>query len=306
MSAFEPNPLVPDRFKDTCRYAVSWAFAGFCRASCFYCFAGGQNLQQPLARAWTDEDAMHTWGRLRSQNGPMWVGCSGIFEPTEELGVLVALSMAGHYGYIQTNLMAEPGELADAVDPGRFDLHPTFHPHVWRGEAPAFLHRLNRLRDEGFTIPFVAMVAHPVYFRWLEQWVDEFVDAGYATNVQPMRSMQWAGKDYPADYNDAERVVLRGLMPGGDPVYTDNIEPVPLRIASCSAGHNYCCISRSGDVMRCAQVPNTEPNNIFNDNAIDWDAEPLPCGEEFCRCNHLYALHTTEVDAGDHADAVDA
>ena len=280
-----PNPAIPAWAQDKCRLYALWPFANKCRAHCEYCLLGYTGGPRP--RDWTPAQAVAGWQRIAAEHGPCYILFGGR-EPAEELPLLGAV-LQHHYGSIASNCMFDVAEFCDLIPPDRCELHPSFHPHLWR-DLYEFLGKMAVLRGVGYRIPSVVLVGWPPYLpRWAE-WVPRLRAAGYRTNLAPARNCTYEGRDLPEGYTPAERAILDSHV---QPVlFTPEEEICKPGGVVCAAGHAAFAVMADGTIERCTQVSGAMgPQTLFSEDGLHLLDAPLPCGETCCVCVNMWAFH---------------
>jgi len=281
----EPNPCVPVKWQDTCHLYGLWAWFNLCRAECFYCFSKA-NHRKFKPRGGPDEMAVQAWRNIYARYGPNYMLCTGM-EPTEELP-LVAEMLKWHYASIQTNMMFKVEDLLEWVPVERVNLHPTFHPHLWKGDITPFLEKLDAVRGHGYDVVLVATVGVPQYLEKWDEWRERIQERGIYWNAAPMRT-----ELYPEFYTDEQLEVVVRHIP--EMLYTEKAPKPPLRATACAAGHATYTVLWSGDVTRCGELPGGMGNqNIYANPEIEMLSGPLPCGAEVCSCGNMFPYHIYE------------
>lgn len=279
--------IYPWEGPDGTRVLYDWAFASRCDADCPYCFshAGYTAQAEAGARWWTDSQAVAAWAAVAEQHGEGLVVFTGL-EPTNELQ-LIGQVLRYHRGCLRTNLACDMDELRTEVSPDRATIQPTFHPHLWGMKTGLFVERLRLLKVDGYEIERVVIVAWPPYIPRLVEWVPEIGEIVERVDVFTCRACSYQGRPLPKGYTQEERETLSQ--------FADIFFP-PLKIASCGAGMATVCVMLDGSVRRCAQVDGMGGQNLMRDCGIMLEANPRPCDQESCRCDHLHVYHLLEED----------
>ena len=272
----------------TFKREYNWAGASRCDAGCPYCFscAGIEYEVAHGARWWTDEQAVAAWAAVAEQYGEGRIFLAGL-EPGHELPLVAGVAL--HHEIIMlTNLSCGGAEIVRMLDPARVTLHPSFHAHLWGLQVEPFLAEVALLREAGFVVPLVAIVAWPPYLQHLAGWVEALKGVGLGANVVPARMTTFEGRALPEGYTAEERALIAphtsGFVAGG-------VEQPPLQVKACGAGVATVTIRLNGDIVRCGQIAGMGDQNLMRDRTIRFLPEPAPCGEATCRCGHLHRFH---------------
>lgn len=288
-----PNPCVPKRLQDVCKLYVIDAFANTCHARCAYCFADPQHLGF-FPRDWTYEQGLVAWRRVAEMYGPTFGALCGL-EPMEELPY-VAARLQHHYASVLTNAMFDEEELYQLVPPDRLELHPSFHPHLWRPlpEAERFFGKIERIMAHGYQVPLIGMVGWPEWLPFWDEWIERIRALNVSPNPVPARDTERPdGRPLPDSYTDAELEILNRHIPAVR--YDEQAQIRPLRVSACAAGVATCAIMPNGEVRRCAQVRGAlGDQNLYRDGGFTLLEEPLPCAEPSCKCGNLHPYHVLE------------
>ncbi len=289
-----PNPCVPERLQDVCSLYVTYSFANTCRARCPYCFADPGH--QGFPRTWTYEEALPAWRNVAEKYGPCFLLLSGL-EPLEELPFVADL-LQHHYAQVCTNAMFDEEELYRLVDPDRLEIHPSFHPHLWKPlpDAERFFGKVERLLAHGYRVPLIALVGWPDWLPYWDEWVPRIQSMGIMPNPVPARNTKRPdGRPLPDSYTEEELTILRRHC--NPDLFTQQGTVPPLQIKACAAGVATVGIVGSGEVRRCAQLPDSMGGqNFYRDGGFTLLEEPLPCPTARCMCNNLYPYHIQKGD----------
>jgi hypothetical protein len=279
------NPGIPDWAQGACSLYALWPFANSCRARCPYCLLGDTGPAWP--RAWTEAQAVAGWQRIAEQHGPCYVLFGGR-EPTEELPLLASV-LACHYGTIATNCMFSTEEFCTLIPPERCELHPSYHPHLWR-DLDEFLARLDYLRGADYRVPTVALVGWPPYLSQWDDWKQHIEAAGLYPNLAIARQCTYQGRRLPDEYTEEELAILRRL------VWLEQFTPAARMDrpggVTCAAGHVAFAVLSDGSIERCSQVRGAMvTQNLFDGNGIALLDGPAPCAEACCQCTNMWGFH---------------
>lgn len=276
---------------DGTRVLYDWAFASRCNAGCPYCFsyAGYTAQAEAGARWWTDSQAVAAWAAVAEKYGEGLVVFTGL-EPTNELR-LVGQVLQYHKGCLRTNLACDMDELRKEVSPARASIQPSFHPHLWGMETGPFVARLQSLKADGYEVGRVVIVAWPPYIPRLAQWIPEILEVAQRVDVFACRGCTYQGRTLPEGYTQEERETLSQFVAK---FYHGDVAFPPLKISSCGAGMATVCVMLDGSVWRCAQVHGMGDQNLMRDCGLMLEANPMPCDQESCRCDHLHVYHITD------------
>jgi hypothetical protein len=281
-----PNPCVPPKLQHICKLYVSFPFAAKCRSNCSYCFEDHRYFSRQ--RWWNVSHLRRGMKAIAESYGPCFMVLSGL-EPFEEI-LLVKEMLTYHYASACTNLMFDHGEFESYIPPERMEIHPTFHPHLWKS-IDVFLNKIIKLRDKGYAMPLISVIGHPLHLPKWDEWIPKIESIGIMANPVPMRQAEFQGRSFPKDYSQQEKDILNRYVQ--QEIAVDGVLK-PLRIKSCAAGHATFAIMTNGDIKRCVTYQQTMGQNLFRDGDIRLLPTPEPCNLKQCLCGNLHPFHITE------------
>ena len=295
-------PRPPERFVDYCDFKLrlGWACSTKCNAApeCPYCCTApvrhriGESLCRPA------EEIVEGLLRITERYGPFYMvsGWGDGMANDEVAGMLGEIAKYNRVD-ITSNIVFPEDRLALLPRNGNINFCTSFHPHLWGFATTPFLKKLNWIRDEGFPIAVIGVVAYPPYLDRIERWIGELRDAGYTANALRFGG-EWRGMKYPEAYTEAETAMLLPLCAEE----TSAREHLDLYLGTgsprgrmCRAGMEYCYVGWDGTVRRCV-VPQDDDvlGNIFDD--VELLTEAKVCQASVCPCSDLWQYIQKEIE----------
>jgi MoaA/NifB/PqqE/SkfB family radical SAM enzyme len=187
----------------------NWDVWKGCNYACSYCVEYVPMRSIDLAKAPTAERWLEAWQRMHGLYGTGSMRVAG-GEPVVYPGFLEFLNQLTKMFVMEvsTNLSVPWQRIAEVVDPLNLKLHTSFHPEY--ADQARFLEKLVNLRDRGFDLS-VTCVTHPRTLYHLWESKKAFEENGFQFILQHFRG-GFGGKEYPRDYTDEEKNLLKRLV----------------------------------------------------------------------------------------------
>jgi len=248
------------------RLRLSWDIHYKCNFRCPYCW---------FCKKWADlsrlnsyispDELMACWKRIHSLYGELQIEING-GEPFLYPGFseLASRLSSIHLIKIFTNLSIINESAADAWDPKKIEIIPTFHPScVSLGD---FMAKAKLLKDKGF-VRNVLYLAYPPQMQLIKFYMEKFSNENIPLSISPFFGT-YNGVDYPGGYNKEEKALLASCSRGHkiyllEPV-PENISPNQLYTADCDV-----TIKADGTAAYCSDSGKQEIiGNFFDNNFI--------------------------------------
>jgi len=274
----------------------TWYVGRHCNFRCPYCTLDWEALARtplPLGRA------LLAWRRWHESHGIVQICCTGA-EPMCRPEVVRTLGEISrwHVLDITTNLRFPASALDVFPTPERVFFTTSYHPSPRPGvrqSVAEFRRRLATVREQGFRVTGVSVVAYPPLIPQLAAVKAEFEGAGEHFSVHLFRG-EFEGRQFPDEYRPDESEALALLLGGRDQL--DGARPKATFGSPCWTGSRYFLITAEGVAYRCWGAVAEPALGSFYRGEPHRAEVPHPCPVAAgCPCPELWPYHATEAEA---------
>jgi len=279
----------------------TWDLTYDCNYACSYCSLGyeEERARKPKTLILPPEEWGKIWEDIYKKYGPAHIHLTG-GEPFTYPGIMEIIGKFIKYHTFEssTNLSWEPDELIRRVPAGRARLGTSFHPEM--EELNIFLNKAEKLVRAGFEV-WSNYVAYPPFLKDLPGAKKAFKEIGINMSILPFNG-RYGDSDYPAAYDEEERVFLREL--GADLPWVKKsmdfafekkpAEKKSFKSRKCWMGAVYAKIHPDGRVFRCCAEGGMYLGNI-TDKTMGLLDSPQLCALENCPCWKAMAIGNENV-----------
>lgn len=283
-----------------------WFLQDPCNYRCPYCVvSGGRREKRPwLVNTRPAAGWVAAWDRVFERHGSCWIHLTG-GEPTTLPGFLelVAGMVRLHRVAFDTNMSWSVESLrrfAALVPPERTNIDVSVHPTE---TDPAVVRdKAAWLKERGYKL-ICRVVGWPPLLPEVPRLRRLFEEAGLRFIVNPYQG-DWEGKEYPRDYDAAQRRMLGEAAAGLDGSRAEDAEQMVIadhilhmherspRGRLCNSGHRYARVMHDGAVYRCQPYESRgwEPLGNLLDPDFRLRPGPAPCRSDSCEFEIRYLV----------------
>jgi hypothetical protein len=298
LGAVPRRVVVPDQFVDyhQVQLRIGWACTARCNAKpvCPYCCTDVHRGEYGSAFCRPPSDILDGFSQITRDYGPFYLvsGWGDGMADDEVASLLGQMALANRVD-ITSNVVFPKGRLDLLPRNRNVNFCLSFHPHLWKGDVKPFIQKADWLREQGFPIAVVGVVAYPPTFRRLAGWLKELKAADLVTNCIPFGG-QYNGRKYPEAYTAKQWEFL--LPQSCEKSAQDEHAQYATRTGSprgkkCLTGcpGTYIYIDWHGRAKRCVVVQDDEDGSLGDIfSGIKLWTEPRPCAADQCTCTDLW------------------
>lgn len=245
-----------------CSTFFTWDIHYKCNYYCAYCFLHFEKETSDINAVYLEPERwIGIWGNIYKKHGPCHIHITG-GEPFTYPGFMDLVSELSkmHTFEFSTNFSFNPEDFTNKLSPDKVKIDPSFHPEFVEPEA--FMDKYLRLRNIGFQLRPITVVAYPPFLKKIPGYKDVFERSGIQLIIYPYRG-PYRDRIFPDGYNEDEKGLLESLL-GTKSVAKVSSELMesysqPVKGSNrgnperklCRMGQRYAKIIPNGEAFRC-------------------------------------------------------
>jgi len=288
-----------------------WLVHDLCNYNCPYCVVSGERRE---IRPWLVNERpvaewIEAWDRVADLYGPAWIRLTG-GEPTRLPGFweLIGAMTRRHSVSFDTNMswsLDEIRRFMELVPQARTTVDVSLHPT--EGDMDSVLAKCLLLHERGYKL-IARLVGYPPLLEQAPRLRERFEAKGLRFIVNPYQG-EFEGRQYPRDYDAAERRLVEGASATLDPALAEDREQI--EIAShimrmheespkgrlCRSGRMYARVMHDGAIYRCQpyECRGWEKLGSLFDPGFRLRVAPTPCRSERCEFEYKHLVDAEAV-----------